>query len=276
MEHHSFRLTSVAPSVAASIFWALRRRRVPALYTPHLSPLIFSAREILVLRILERLSLVEYFDDGMALTSQRGILWKQGYIRSKPDQLLGWDYSFLPWREANRCASVIASYETLGSIFCQARLGRPCHFQRQTSPTERYDVVMASKWLDTDKYLSDHHAPSTRKIIYIPHYRDHKNCEALMGMAILWEPQPNLELGLPAAMVSIERCYFGVSSSIFYVLEVLLKQQAQIDTEFIPLLNLEAADYPEEGVDFLDGLKHYAQWFRIRPNDQPLRLDGVT
>jgi len=230
----------------------------------------------LVLRILERLSLVEYFDDGMALTSQRGILWKQGYIRSQPGQLLGWDYSFLPWREANRCASVMASYETLGSIVCKARQDRAGHFHEQTPPTGSYDVVMASKWLDTDKYLSDHHEPSTRKTIYIPHYRDHKNCEALMGMAILWEPKPNLELALPAALGQIGRCYFGVTSSIFYILEVLLKQQARINTEFIPLLNLEAADYPEEGVDFLDRIKHYSQWFRIRSYTQPLRPDDLT
>lgn len=251
----------VGPLVAAAARALRGRASGPVLYLPHLSALIFRRRQLWVLRVLQRLSLVGYYDDGMAAVSTAGILWRDGLVPVAPERLISWDYAFLPPLPGATRLSVRDSHAVLSRRFAGAVAAPPAPAPPGGDPAGRV-LVIASKWLDRDALMAALPA-DVGDVVYVPHYRAAKNDEFLMRHARVWRPHPNLELALPGVVGGYGRCFFGVTSTIFYVLEAVRGAGAAVETVFVPLVDVAGAAYPGEARDFLERLRTYEADVRI-------------
>lgn len=262
-----FSLRSLVRPLAAGMARLLRGQKMqPILYLPHLSGMIFRRRHLWLLRLLQRLSLIEYFDDGMSSVSTAGVLWRDRLIPVPPDRLITWDYTFLPRASGTRRVSVRENHADLAARF------RPDHDPEsaglppspRTGATPERLLVIASKCLDWDALCTTSLATTPlHDVVYVPHYREHKNNDFLQRHACVWKPHPNLEIALPGRIGAFSRCYFGVTSTVFYVLEALRAAGMTVDTVFVPTIDVERCAFPAEARDFLDRLGAYADEFRF-------------
>jgi hypothetical protein len=236
----------------------------PHIYVPHLSLYIFSPFQLKILKVLQRLSAITYFDDGMTAVSIRGILWREKLIQLARGQLISWNYSFLPSALTFSRASALQSYHDLCNYFFVNHVdGKVCSPQFRDKLLDRpTSLVIASKWMNWTA-LKGYYEKLDFKSIYVPHYRASKNNKYFADVSIQWDPYPNLELNLPMIISEIDYCFFSVTSSVFYVLEVLRGLNQQVNTRFIPVIDAASADYPDEVEDFILALRSYNSFFLL-------------
>jgi hypothetical protein len=124
-------------------------------------------------------------------------------------------------------------------------------------------LLIASKWLSWDGLDRLNPFDNVSEFIYVKHYRKSKNNYLYEKLIVNWDPVPNLELSLPSNISSFSHCYFGVTSTILFVLDVLLHSPSVIETIFVPLINVDSCDYPEEATDFIKALMFYSARLNI-------------
>lgn len=256
----------ILPLLRSFLSGILLQKKRPVLYLPHLSKHIFSSNQLFLLRLISNLDIISYYDDGMTLVSRSGILWKDKLLPTEQCRLIGWNYAFrgsscpeLSVSIASAYASLTKSF-SLASLPCNAIIHEPC------DPSYlKKKLLIASKWLDWDALDRLNPLGNPTEYCYVRHYRQSKNNPIYENSIASWDAAPSLELTLPSNISSFSHCYFGVTSTILFVLDVLLllDYSSLIDTKFVPLINVSSCEYPEEAADFIKALRAYSDRFNI-------------
>lgn len=242
------------------ILW---QKRKPILYAPHLSMSLFSRSQLSLLRFISKLDLISYYDDGMTLVSNSGILWKENLLPTEQRRLIGWNYTFRGCACPELCVSIASAYSSLAKSFAISR------FTYQSIKYEPYNnlggkrLIIASKWLDWEALDKLNTLDNPVEYCYVKHYRQSKNNLLYEKVIDNWDAAPNLELSLPSNISSFSHCYFGVTSTILFVLDVLLHSSSTIKTMFVPLIDKNSCDHPEEAEDFMKALSAYSDRLNI-------------
>jgi hypothetical protein len=127
----------------------------------------------------------------------------------------------------------------------------------------RKKLIIVSKWLDWDALDKLNPLSRPAEYCYAKHYRASKNNPLYEQTLVNWNATPNLELSLPSHISSFSHCYFGVTSAILFILDVLLDFDFMTDTLFVPLISESSCDYPEEAADFIQALRAYSARLNI-------------
>jgi hypothetical protein len=112
----------------------LCRQVKPILYTPHLSKHLYSSTQLFLLRIISKFKLISYYDDGMALVSSSGVLWKDNLLPIPRHELIGWNYAFRGKSYPQPSLSIALAYSSLVKYFavnpfsCQSNNSLPYNF----------------------------------------------------------------------------------------------------------------------------------------------------
>lgn len=255
----------ILPLLRYFFFCALSQRRKSILYLPHLSKHIFSGSQLLLLRTISNLGIISYYDDGMTLVSGSGILWKDNLIPTQQCRLIGWNYAFRGNSCPELCVPIAPAYNSLIKSFSVSSF--PDMSKIYESDGVRHSgkksLIIASKWLNWDALNRLNPLDNPAEYCYVKHYRQSKNHILYERIMPNWDPVPNLELSLPSSISSFSHCYFGVTSTILFVLDVLLDVSTKVDTIFIPLITLNSCDYPDEAADFIKALRAYSDRLNI-------------
>jgi hypothetical protein len=242
------------------ILW---QKKKPVLYAPHLSMGVFSENQLSLLHFVSKLDLISFYDDGMTLVSNSGILWKDNLLPIEQCRLIGWNYAFRGSACPELCVSIASAHTSLVKSFAISR------FTYESINYEPYNylgakkLIIASKWLDWEALDRLNILDNPAECCYVKHYRQSKNNLLYEKSIANWDATPNLELSLPSNISSFSHCYFGVTSTILFVLDVLLHSSSTVKTIFVPLINKNSCDYPEEAVDFIKALRAYSDRLKI-------------
>lgn len=237
----------------------------PILYLPHLSRHIFSSNQLLLLKFISKLDIISYYDDGMTLVSSSGVLWKDNLLPIEQHRLIGWNYAFRGSSCPERSVSIASAYAGLTKSFSVSSLVNMPNFHEpcESSHCGKKKLIIASKWLDWNALDRLNPLDNPTEYCYIKHYRPSKNNVLYEKLIPNWDAVPNLELSLPSSILSFSHCYFGVTSTILFVLDVLLDSSLLIETIFVPLIDTNSCDYPGEAADFIEALRPYSDRLNI-------------
>jgi len=257
----------VFPAIRCFFSRILLRKKLPILYLPHLSKHIFSSSQLLLLRLASKYDMISYYDDGMTLVSSAGILWKDNLLPIEQCRLIGWNYTFRHSSSHELSVSIASAYKSLIKSFAISSFpsGSKNHEPYDISLYGKKKLLIASKWLDWDALDRLNALDNPTEYCYVKHFRQSKNNLLYEKNIVNWDASPNLELSLPSNISSFSYCYFGVTSAILFVLDVLLllKSPLTIETIFVPLINVSSCEYPEEAADFIKALMSYSHRLNI-------------
>jgi hypothetical protein len=251
-----------------SVSYCIHSHKVkPILYTPHLSKHLYSPNQLLLLHIVSKLGLIFYYDDGMTLVSGSGILWEDNLLPIEQRELIGWNHAFRGRSSPELSISIASSYSSLVKSFAVSTFSHhsqnhvPCNY----CCLPKRKLIIASKWLDWDALDRLNPRSNPTEYCYVKHYRQSKNNLLYEKLIANWDPVPNLELSLPSNISSFSHCYFGVTSTILFVLDVLLLLDSPsiIETIFVPLINVSSCDYAGEAADFIKALRSYSGRLKV-------------
>lgn len=265
----AFAITDLIVPAFAGLVRKMINKEARSVYIPHLSKMMFSELQYRVIQILQYLGLVGYFNDGMVSVSLNGILWSNGLIHQSVSDIIKWNYSFLSLSEKASAVSPVKTYLSW-QVSRQKTDYKSKDFSGRVSlhSGSTSVLVIASKWINwlAVKRAVLNHAEA--QIVYIPHYQNHKNDKGLVSISSVWKPYPNIELALPQQINNYFYCYFGVTSSILYVLEILKTLGVDSFTHFIPAIDHDSCNYKGEAEDFMSCLQVYSSLFAIYPVNQ--------
>lgn len=254
----------ILPILASLLARILGQDKWPVLYVPHLSKSIFTQNQLFVLQLVLKFDLISFYDDGMALISSSGILWKRGFLPCEQNELIGWRYSFQKNSRPLKTVSISSAYTHLvNSLGLTNSLNDSMNPEGAHSFFGDKRLIIASKWIDWDALDRLEPLANSSRYYYVNHYRESKNNPLYAQALSSWNAFPSLELSLPSRISTFSHCYFGVTSSIFFLLEVLLALQVPSDTVFVPIIALGSCEYPLEAADFLQALSSYADRFNF-------------
>jgi hypothetical protein len=198
-------------------------------WVPHLGPDDLPPFVRQVIRELEPLQAVRYIDDGFGFLARDTLIYEKKYI--SPDATIySWDFK-VPLSEMGMPPVVVRSCfqraikivmttypyllnQGLGQISCQ---------MQQKCPTP-VSIVLASKLLDVDFCLRKiASCAKSCQSFYVPHYNVLKNY-APLARALASLPLEVPEFGLLGIALSMPcRIFFGLTSSIIILIELLLR-----------------------------------------------------
>jgi hypothetical protein len=255
----------ILPLLRCFFSYILLEKKIPLIYLPHLSIHIFSKEQLLLLQFISKFDLISYYDDGMTLVSSAGILWKDNLLPIEQHKLIGWGYSFRGYCCSGNTVSIASAYRNLVKSFVLSDFPSQSqiHASNDSCLLRKKKLIIASKWLDWDALDMLNPLDNPTAYCYVKHYRQSKNNLSYEKFITNWDASPNLELSLPSRISAFSHCYFGVTSTILFVLDVLLESSSLIETIFVPLININSCDYPEEAADFIQALRAYSDRLNI-------------
>lgn len=214
---------------------------------------------------------VQYIDDGMGFLSRDTLIYQRGYIPSFA-RIYSWDFMALPsdaglplTTKRSHFQRAIEVARTAYSFLLDQGLNQVSqHMQlRHGIPVE---IVLSSKLLDVDfclRNLVQCYPPY--QAFYIPHYNGNKNYEQLASTL------HNLSLEIPElGLLGIAehlpcRIFFGVTSSIVILIEMLLRLNSTVHVELIYAGHDDRQDaHSSELMCFKKLLIHYQQLDVVR------------
>ncbi len=233
-------------------------------WIPHASPLGFSPFVRRLILTLDSLLSVKYIDDGMGFISRNTLVYRMGYIR-RDEQIHSWNFLSSPTKagfpatvsrsQFQRALEVIRSHNP--SLISQGmKRIRGLSASKAGCPV---NLILGSKLLDAD--LCFRHVEQNdprRQTYYVPHYNVTKNYPVIA----LRFPSVDLEMpefGLLGIAEAVScRIYFGVTISIVFLIELLLRNDSSRAVEFV-FVGERCCQGPhgEELIDFRRLLNHY-------------------
>lgn len=241
----------------------------PFVYVPFISPYLFPAKQYNLLRLLNKIGMVRFYDDGIGAMSLQTAPWKMNYITCSPEEMISWDYRFL-WstKQGKNMVSISQSYD----FFVEQLVGpleqcRPfADSQSDSAPADgrKKDLIIASKWIDWSVVIDQVGEANVFTATYLPHCVSEKNNQFLLENAACWSEELPPELILPRVLNGFATVFFGVTSTVPYVIEVMLSMALPIHPLFVVAINDQQASSPGEAKDFTDKILYYQRQHQLR------------
>lgn len=211
---------------------ALFRGKRAKVFVPHISLAIADRAGVRLLWLLNDLGLLHFYDDGMTAISNQTTLYQDGFL-PQVAPLDAWNYHWCSPSRIGRFVDLSLAHRFLIRAFPGIDLpcidagdlsvhdcgARPLISGQSAITT----IILASKWMDYDALIVelDRSRTDLSDVIYIPHYNDKKNSEALMATCRVQRCYlPELFL---ARLFEMQGCrlFFGVTSTSIYLCELL-------------------------------------------------------
>jgi hypothetical protein len=232
-----------APSTGANVLIfiianACRGYRI-TVWIPHLGPEDLTPFVRRLIGELDGFQSVQYIDDGMGFLSRDTLIYQRGYISSTA-QIHSWDFMALP-SEAGFPPTAVRSHfqraievvrTTYPFLLNQGlrQLGQQMH-QKGEIPVS---LVLSSKLIDVDFCLRSLvlcYPPC--QAFYIPHYNASKN-HSQLDLTLHKLPLEMPEFGLLGIAEQLPcRIFFGLTSSIVILIEMLLRLNSRVDVVLV-------------------------------------------
>jgi hypothetical protein len=240
----------------------------PLVYVPFISPYLFPAKQYNLLRLLNRLGLIRFYDDGIGAMSLQTVPWRKKYISCSQDQLISWDYRFLcAGKPKQNMVSILHAYEFFSQHLVDhpppdgsANHGQPLH----ANDSWKGDLIISSKWVDWSSVLAMVGKENVSSATYLPHCVSHKNNQYLLENSVSWPYKIPPELVLPEVLNRYETVFFGVTSTIPFVIEVMLSLSLPVLPLFVLAIDYQQADSSGEAEDFTEKIRFYQQHHQLR------------
>jgi len=253
-----------------------------AVWIPHLAP-HYTPFVRRLLRELCAHECVYYIDDGFGFLSRDTYLFQMNYIPANA-VIHSWDFTG-PHPEAGFPAIVQRSRFSQALSIVQERCPNllnqglsKLRADKADAPLIPINFVLASKLLDVDFCLSKLNSQETlSRSFYIPHYDPAKNIEQVSSTL------PSLKLDMPEfGLLGIAehlpcRVFFGLTSSIIILLELLLCRNSSHSFELV-FAGQESCQNPrhEELMRFKSLLSRYSGHVELRHHNISIVLAGET
>jgi hypothetical protein len=240
----------------------------PVVYLPHLSPYLVKPKELALLKRLHRLGFVRFYDDGIGSMSMQTMIWQKKYITCEPGDLMSWDYRFLRAKKnRSNMLSIVQAYDFFGSHL----QGQPAQQQDSDSPplavvprAAARALIISSKWIHWSSVLAMIGDDNLSTSTYLPHCVSHKNNQHLLETAAPWPYDLPPELVLPDILNDFQTIFFGVTSTVPFVIEAMLSMSLPIRPLFVVAIDFQLAEFPGEAEDFTEKIRYYQRHHQLR------------